>query len=109
MIGATMTCSRSRQPRGEKARHGVGAAFDQHAAQAALGERRQDRRRCDLAVGLRQVDDLDVGGQRRPRAAAGHDQAAHAVVGEQPGAGRQPPARIDHDPRRVAARRPAAR
>ena len=41
--------------------------------------------------------------QRRLRARAGHDQAAHAIVGQQFGAGRQPPAGIDDDPRRLRA------
>ena len=94
---------------GEETRHGVGAAFDQDAAQAALGERRQDRGRRDLAVGLRQGDDLDVGRQRRAGAGRGHDQAADAVRGEQPGAGRQPAARVDDHPRRLRAGHPADR
>ena len=50
----------------KKARHRIGAAFDQDAAQAALGERRQDCGRRDLAVGLGQCRRS----RRRPAAAA---------------------------------------
>ena len=37
------------------------------------------------------------------RACAGHHQAAHAIVGQKLGAGRQPPAGVDDDPRRLRA------
>ena len=41
--------------RGKKARHGVGAALDQDAAQPTLGQRDQDRGRRDLSVASRQL------------------------------------------------------
>ena len=96
-------------PRREEPRHGVGAAFDQDAAQAALGQRRQDGGRRDLPVGSRQRDDLDVGRQRRPGAGRGDHQAAHAVAASSLALGRQPAARIDHDPRRLRTGHPPDR
>ena len=109
MIGATMMCSRSR--------HFAARKRDTVSAPPSISTRRRprsasadkDRRRRDLPVGLGDADDLDVGRQRRPRARAGHHQAAHAIVGEQLGAGRQPPAGIDHDPRRLRSGYPPHR
>ena len=96
--------------RREKTRHGVGTAFDQDAAQAALGQRRQDggrrdpRRRLSLAVTT--ISTPAGIGERAPVAI---DQAADAVCGEQPGAGRQPAVRVDHHPCRVGAGHPPDR
>ena len=90
--------------RGEEARHRVGAAFDQHPAQAALGERRKDRRRRDLPVGLGHADDLDVrtaAAAWRPRAVTTRRRTPSSA--RSLALGRQPSAGIDHHPRRVRA------
>ena len=103
MIGATMTCSRSR--------HFAARKRDTVSAPPSISMRRRPRSAsaARIAAGaiwpsvLGDADDLDVGRQRRLRAGAGHHQAAHAVVGEKLGAGGQPPAGIDHDARRMRA------
>ena len=94
---------------GEEPGDGVGAAFDQHPAQAPFGERRENGRRRDMPVGAGEADDLDVGRQRRPGAGAGDHQAAHAIGGEEPCAGGKPAPRIDHDPRRLRPGHPPDR
>ena len=103
MIGATTTCSRSRHPAARKR--------DTVSAPPSIRMRRKPRSASAArmaagairAAGLRQRDDFDAGRQRRTCACRRHDQAAHAVRGEQPGFGRQPAARVDHHPRRVGA------
>ena len=87
--------------RRQEPRYGIGAAFYEDAAQAALGQRRQDGGRFDPAACLRQRDDFDAG--RHRRGGCRHDQPAHAVRSEQLGVGRQPAARVDHHPRWVGA------
>jgi len=84
----------------EERRHRVRAALDHDAAEAALGERRQDRGRRDRAIGRRQAYALDPARQRGPRALRRDRQAADAVVGEHARIGVHPAARIDHGARR---------
>ena len=58
----------------------------------------------DVPLLGRQGERLDPpGGGTGLRGRDRDDEAPDAVVGEQPGVGRQPPARIDHDPRRMRA------
>ena len=104
MIGATMTCSRSR--------HFAARKRDTVSAPPSIRMRRRPRSasagkdcgRRDLPVGLAgrpTISMSDGSGGLAP--CAGHHQAAHAVVGQKLGAGRQPAARIDDDPRRLRA------
>ena len=104
MIGATMMCSRSR--------HFAARKRDTVSAPPSISTRRRPRSAsaARIAAGaicpsvLGEADDLDVGRQRRPGAGAGHDQAAHAVVGQKLGAGRKPPARHRSRPAPAAGR-----
>ena len=104
MIGATMTCSRSR--------HFAARKRDTVSAPPSISMRRSPRSAsaARIAAGaicpsvLAQADDLDVGRQRRRGAGAGHHQPAHAVVGET--ALRRTASRprgVDDDPRRLRA------
>ena len=110
MIGATMTCSRSRQPAARKRdtvsappsirmrRKPRSASAARIAAGAMLpvvrGERARSRRRPASCVGA---------------PARGDHQPADAVVRQHPRGRRQAAARIDDDPRRAWARDAAHR
>ena len=84
-------CDRHMQPvetsSSKKARQGISAAFDEDAAHAAAGERGDDRRGCDVSVGGGQSENFDAGGWRTAPTLRSDQQAADAVVGEQPGFG----------------------
>ena len=75
-------------PGGEELRDRVGAAFDQDSAQPARRQCGEDRGWRDVAVGGRKRDDFDAGWKSCLYVGCGHDQAAHAVVGEHAGARR---------------------
>ena len=102
MIGATITCSRSRQPAARKR--------DTVSAPPSISMRRKPRSAsaarmaagaiCPSAIGQRaQLRPPEGGAHRVP--SCRHQQAADAVVGEHLGARRQPAVRIDHDARRM--------
>ena len=93
--------------RREKTRHRIGAAFDQHAAEALGSECREDCGWRELLFAARYRQDFHIGRQRRAHALRGDDQPAHAVADEQPRACRQPSARIDDHARRLRPGHPA--
>ncbi len=87
---------------GEKARHRVGAALDQDAAEATIRKRRQDRGRGDMPVLGLQQQCLDPIRQDAWRGAGGDEhQSANSVLGQKPGTRRQSAARVDHHPGRM--------
>ena len=104
MIGATMMCSRSRQSAARKR--------DTVSAPPSISTRRRPRSAsaariaagaiCPSVLGRPTISMSDGNGGLR--ACAGHDQAAHAVVGEQLRAGRQPPAADRSRPAPAAGR-----
>jgi glycosyltransferase 2 family protein len=83
----------------QKPRQRVGATLDEHAAQSHLGKTRENIRRLDMAVVRRQGKNIDVV-TRAARSARRHDDAAHAVIGEQASSRRKAATRIDDDARR---------
>jgi hypothetical protein len=76
----------------QEARYRLGAALDQHAAQAALGEGRQDDRRCDISLRCRQRQNFRPG-QSAIDTLGGYNNAA-VIAAEQARMGRQPAARV---------------
>ena len=89
---------------GKEARHRIGAAFDQDAAEAAVRERRDDRGRRELALvrGQRQRSRRRPG-SCRSRVRAGDHEPADTVGRQHPRARRQSAIGIDDDPRRARA------
>ncbi len=73
------------------------AALDQDAAEAAIRKRRQYRSRCDFAAGRRHFNDFDAVSKRRFYPLGGDHKSPDTVVGQNLGAGRQPPFWIEHD------------
>ncbi len=86
---------------GEKPRNGIGSTFNQHAAQAALGQRSEDRGRSDMLVGDGQCQNFHPGRRSASCSFRRDQQAANAVVGENLGGGRKPAVRIEDDARRL--------
>ena len=103
MIGATMMCSRSR--------HFAARKRDTVSAPPSISTRRRPRSAsaariaagaiCPSVLGMPTISMSAGNGGLCAR--AGHDQSAHAIIGEELCAGRQPPAGIDDDPRRLRA------
>ena len=102
MIGATITCSRSRQPAAIKRDTVCAPPSIRMRRKPALAQRRQDRGRRDLAVARRRSRR-----SRRRAASCGLTPSAVitrrriAVVGQHLGVRRQASARVEHDARRA--------
>ena len=87
--------------RRDKARHGIGAALDQHPAHPGTRKRGHDGRRRNIPVLRRQGNDLNAGRRCALRSVGRNQQATNAVVGEQLGIRSETPSRIDHGTRRL--------
>jgi hypothetical protein len=83
----------------QEPRKRVCAALDEHAAQSHPGKSGEDIRRLDMTAARRQRENIDVA-ERATRPAGCHDDAAHAVIGEQAGGRRKTASRIDDNARR---------
>jgi hypothetical protein len=85
----------------EKARHRVGAALDQHTAQAKLGEPGKDLRWRNMSVGRRQRQNFGVRKLATDAFGGYHDPAGFLT--EDARVGRQPPPRIKNNSDRIGA------
>ena len=81
---------------GEKARHCIGATFDQHATHAAGSERGENSRRRDFPVHFRQSENFNAGRRRTRPALRGDQQSPDAVISKDPGVGAKPALWIDN-------------
>ena len=67
----------------DKARQGIGPAFDQHAAHPQPSQRRRDVARSYVSVLCRQRNDFNSGRSYSIRLFSGDQHAANAIVSEQ--------------------------
>ena len=104
MIGATITCRRSRQPAAIKRDTVWAPPSIRMRRKPALAQRRKDRGRRDLAVWRGDFDDFDPLGKLRPHPFGGDHQAPDPVLGQHLGVRRQASARVEHDARRARSR-----
>ena len=86
---------------GEKTRHSVGATLNQHTAQAARGQRGEDRGRSDMPISGGQSENFNSGRRSASCCFRRDQQTADAVVGEHLGAGWKPPIWVYDDARRL--------
>ena len=85
--------------RRNEARHRIGAAFDQDTAHSRAPKRRSDVAWRNVPVLRGQRDDFDAGRRRSASRAFRRDQqAANAIIGEQPRVRAEASLRIDHGP-----------
>ena len=109
MIGATVTCNRSRH-RAARNRDTVSAPPSiRISAHSDTRKRSSNRRRCYVPVMRRQSDNLDPARRRAARPLSRDQQSTNAIIGEQSGIGSQAPTRINDGANRLRTSDPSDR
>ena len=87
-----------------KARNGISAALDQHAAHPCPRQRSNDGGRGYISILRRQGDDLNAGRRRATCALCRDQQAANTIISEQSRIGAEASPRIDDGTHRLRTR-----